>query len=103
METRIFDSFDPQTGITRWFHYDHATDEFHIETEQNVTDLVEINTEISKEDTGRFADGMHRVASIPMTIYMQLKAEGILEDKDRLRRWLNERDNRVFRTRLGQV
>lgn len=102
METRLFD-YDPVTGRTRLFHYDHTNDTFQIETKQDVTDLVMVNNEIAKEDVGKFADGMHRVASIPMNIYFELQRKGILKDKERLAAWLNDPDNRAFRTKMGRV
>jgi len=45
----------------------------------------------------------HRVASIPMSIYSQLKAESKLEDQEYMKCWLNDPENRFFRVRPGQV
>lgn len=101
MEKRLF-SDDPVTGVRRWFYYDHATDEWHIETEQNVTDLVALNQELAKADVGGYGD-MARVASIPLSVYFQLKEQGVIDDEQRLRAWLNDADNRFFRTKLGRV
>jgi hypothetical protein len=46
---------------------------------------------------------MHKVGSIPMSIYHELQKQGILQDEKRLKKWLNDPDNRVFRTRPGRV
>jgi hypothetical protein len=35
--------------------------------------------------------------------YMDLKKKGILDDQVALKRWLNDPENRYFRTRPGQV
>lgn len=93
---------DPLTGRRRWFHWHDDTKSFTIETEQDVTDLVEANKEIAKEDTGRYGE-MTRVASVPMNVYFDLKKRGIIDDPKKLRAWLNDRDNRFYRTKLGTV
>jgi hypothetical protein len=46
---------------------------------------------------------MSRVASIPLSVYYDLKRRGIADDPVALRKWLNDGDNRVFRTREGTV
>jgi hypothetical protein len=46
---------------------------------------------------------MHKVASIPMNVYFDLKEKGILDDPAALKRWLNDSDNRFFRTKAGRV
>jgi hypothetical protein len=38
-----------------------------------------------------------------MALYYQMKAEGKLEDQAYMKRWLNDPDNRAFRTRPGEV
>ncbi len=50
----------------------------------------------------RWGEGQ-RVASIPMTVYWELKRRGVVDDQGALRRWLNDPDNRFFRTRPGAV
>jgi hypothetical protein len=101
MDSRLFD-VDPLTGITRTFHYDHETDTYTIQTEQRVDDLVEQNKSLANEDVGGYGE-MTRVASIPLNIYFDLKQQGIIDDPQRLKKWLNDSDNRAFRTKLGYV
>jgi hypothetical protein len=38
-----------------------------------------------------------------MSIYFQLKAEGKLDDQEYMKKWLNDADNKYFRTRAGEV
>jgi hypothetical protein len=38
-----------------------------------------------------------------MYIYYDLQRRGILQDEKRLKAWLNDPENRVFRTRPGKV
>lgn len=93
---------DPLTNRRRWFHWDDETKTFTIETEQDVTDLVEANQEVAKEDTGRYGE-FTRIASVPMNVYFDLKKRGIIGDKKKLQAWLNDPDNRFYRTKLGRV
>jgi len=46
---------------------------------------------------------MARVASIPLNVYYDLKRRGIADDPKAMKKWLNDPDNRVFRTREGTV
>jgi hypothetical protein len=46
---------------------------------------------------------MHHVAQIPMALYYDLKSKGITEDPARMKAWLNDPENRYFRTRPGTV
>jgi len=46
---------------------------------------------------------MAKVASIPMNIYFDLKQRGILNDQKKMKQWLNDPDNKYFRTRPGLV
>lgn len=100
---RLF-SRDPAAGITKWFHYDHATDEVTIETVQEFDAGLEQNLRRRNNQTrlDRWGDGKI-VASIPMTVYAELIANGRDKDQAFMRRWLNDPDNRKYRTFLGKV
>ncbi len=97
--SRLF-SHDPLTGITRKFHWDDTTDEFLIQTVQDTTDIVEMNKLEFNEAPTRWGEWT-KVASIPLSIYFDLKKKGIADDEDALKRWLNDSDNLAFRTRPG--
>lgn len=102
---RPFDG-NPEAGITRRWHWDPVAEAGTIETVQDVTDLIDTNKRCFNTDNhgGRKWKGdMHRVASIPLTIYFQLKAEGIIDDPVRMKQWLNSPENRAFRTKEGRV
>lgn len=97
---------NPEAGIRRQFHWDPVTESFTIETVQEVTDLIDTNKRCFNTDhhTGRKWQGdMHRVASIPLSIYFQLKEQGIVDDPARMKQWLNDPANRAFRTKEGRV
>lgn len=102
MESRLLD-IDPLSGAVETFHYDEAEDLFHIETVEDITPLIEHNKYLANCTPAGWKGGMHRVATIPASVVTELRKQGILGDMERLRAWLNERDNLVFRTRPGRV
>lgn len=104
MESRVLED-DLAMGIRRIHHYDPTTDQFTIETVQDVTDITDLTKAAyrSKDERANWKGDIHHVASIPMTIYMDLKKKGIVDDEAAFKRWLNDPDNRVFRTRPGRV
>ena len=46
---------------------------------------------------------MRHVAEIPMVIYQKMVREGSINDKKALKKWLNDPDNKMFRTWKGKV
>ena len=98
---RIF-NHDDFTGITSYWLYDEGTDTATIKASQNVEPLLELNKIDFNEAPTGWGDG-RRVASIPLNVYWDLKQKGIVGDQKALRRWLNDPDNRLFRTRPGII
>jgi hypothetical protein len=83
-----------------------------IQTVQDITDIIEQNKKEynSYDERSRWSDELfgNKIASIPMTVIDDLNKKGIMRgfavlDEKRFKAWLNERDNRVFRTRTGVV
>lgn len=104
--TRLFDA-DPITGTTQFFHATDDGEGFTIETVQDVTDLVEENkTNRNAAESGWKGD-MHRIASIPLSIYNDLLQKGIIDHGDpkqtKFLKWLSDRDNQVFRVKDGRL
>lgn len=108
-DARLFD-VDALTGIAEYFYYDDETDGFRIETRQDVEPFLERNKALwnDTEKHTRYREWT-RVASIPNVVLMELSNQGIITptgtilDEPRFRRWLNDRDNLLFRTRAGTV
>lgn len=93
---------DPTTGISHVFYYDDATDEVTITAEQDVASVLEHNKTSYNDAPDRHGE-WSRVAQIPMSIYYDLAKSGKLRDNAYMKRWLNDPDNRFFRTRPGKV
>ena len=87
------------------WHYDDATDEAVIETIMDVSGVVADNQQKFNQfdERANWKGDMHHVASIPMALFYKMKAEGKLDDQAYMKRWLNDPDNRAFRTRPGEV
>jgi hypothetical protein len=108
MSERLLD-IDPLTGIKQYIDTDEMTGISTIRTEQDVTGILELNKvhqrqfSNGKDKWGDGYDHRTKVASIPMTIYMDLQKRGILRDPKAFKRWLNDPDNYAFRTRPGTV
>lgn len=102
MRTRLFKA--DATAKTQTLWHDHTDGSVTVERQQDVEELVESNKAEyrSWDERSRWGVG-RKVAEIPMVTYMQLKKEGIVDDPVRFKRWLNDRDNLVFRTAPGRV
>jgi hypothetical protein len=104
MHTELFD-VNPLTGTRKMWHYDADKDEATIETIIDATAIVADNQQKfnSFDEKANWKGDMHHVASIPMALFYKMKAEGKLDDQAYMKRWLNDPDNRAFRTRPGEV
>ena len=97
-------STDPLTGVTQFFTFDRMNDTFTIHSEQDVSAAVESAKASfnSTDERARWGD-WQKVATIPLTVLDDLKKRGIAEDNKKMKAWLNDKDNRYFRTRPGRV
>jgi hypothetical protein len=104
MHTKLFD-INTETGTRKMWHYDAEKDEAVIETIIDASQIVSDNKDRfnSFDEKANWKGDMHHVASIPMAPFYQMKAEGKLDDQAYMKRWLNDPDNRAFRTRPGEV
>lgn len=108
MAERFLD-YDPLTGVKQFIDTDEMTGESVIRTEQDVTGILELNKvhrrqfSNGKDTWGDGYDHRTKVASIPMSIYFDLKKRGVVDDPVAFKRWLNDPDNFAFRTRPGTV
>lgn len=82
------------------------------ETRQDVSGIIEQNKrEFSLYDErSKWSDDLYgnKVASIPLTVIDDLNKQGIMRgfhvlDEKRFRAWLNNPENRFFRTRPGNI
>ena len=102
MTKRIIEDDSATTGIVTSFHYDADKDEAIIQKEQDVTAIIEDNKAEFNEAPERWGEWT-KVGSIPISVYYELERQGILHDQKALAKWLNDPDNRAFRTRPGTI
>lgn len=75
-------------------------DKFIYHTKQDVQPVIEHVKVLSEQTPGK--DFRH-VAEIPMVIYQKALREGWAEDKKKFKQWLNDPDNKMFRTWKGRI
>ena len=100
--------FDAESGIKHNFVYEAgeppSQDKFVIETTQDVTDIIKRNRASLNEVDAHAAWGeWSKVASLPLSVYYDLKKQGVLDDRNAFKKWLNDPDNKYFRTRSGRI
>jgi len=110
MKDKRLISFDHTTKISNNFTFEEDTTgnndhHFVISREQDVTSIINDNKQQLKETDKhtKWNDNWNKVASIPMVVYYDLKNKGILDDPKAIKKWLNNPENKYFRTREGTV
>jgi len=85
-------------------------EEITIKQEQDVSDLIEANKQEYNNADTKWSDRLfgNKIASIPFTAIDKLNKQGIMKgyeilDQKRFFAWLNDRDNRFFRTKPGTL
>lgn len=85
-----------------------------IKTETDLTDFIDHTQEQYNQRSGKTGwgdapyDPKNKIAELPLEIIETLNEMGIMRgyhitDQNALKKWLNNPDNKVFRTRGGQV
>ena len=90
---------------------EHNTDDGKgVETNQDVTDIIEKNKQEYKNRSTKWGEDVrdNKIASIPLTVIDKLNQQGIMRgfhvlDQKKFFAWLNDPDNRFFRTKQGRI
>jgi hypothetical protein len=102
---RILD-YDPATKTVQFYHEDELTGDVALETRQDITPIVEHNKALFNQvdERARWGNGQTHIATIPNSILVKLaKITNNFKDKAAFDRWMDNPDNRVFRTRPGKL
>ena len=93
---------DPLTGVAEYYVSDG--EKFRIERTQDVTDVIEFNKAKynSTDERAKWGEMTH-IATLPLTLFYDLKAKGITDDPRKFKAWLSDRDNQLFRARSGRL
>lgn len=94
--------WDPASGRTVWHYFDG--EKTVVRTDYPVTATVAENQLCRNEAGNAWKGDWHRVASVPLNIYYdQLHAAEQQGDEKYVSRWLNDSDNRAWRTKEGRL
>jgi hypothetical protein len=102
-EWTLFDH-DLETGRTIWWSLDeNGASLFRVD--MPVDSVIEANAEAYKDAEGARFGEWARVASVPLTLLHSsgLHEAHLQEDQKFISKWMNDGDNRAFRTRPGDV
>jgi hypothetical protein len=100
--TAILETWNPATRRYTEIVRDSDTGLPLITYTQDTRPIVERAKREAAAFQGTNRDGITKVATIPVVIWQRLLQMGIAHDEAALNAWLNERDNRVFRTDDGR-
>ena len=98
----LYERYDPVTTRYTEITTDSETGLPLITYTQDVKPIIEANKRAASNFTGTSKTGWTRVASIPNVVVQRLMQTGIWYDEKAMNVWLNQRDNRVFRTDDGR-
>lgn len=97
----LFD-YDFRTGKSTWRLFDG--EKTHFRTDYPVTATIDGNAQERAEAGNAWKGDYHRIASIPLNIFFDQLVEANLQHDDKfISRWLNDSDNRAWRTKEGRV
>lgn len=100
-------SWNPWTRIKEYFYRDEHTGQIALETVGDVEQIMEDAKGRYNlvDERARWREGYNHVAHIPLQVIDEHRRRGIhlLRDRQALRAFLNDSDNRVWRTRPGRV
>jgi hypothetical protein len=88
------------------YHYDESNDRLFIERIQDTNQIVDINKKAANSAQTNWRGDLHHVASIPLVLIEKYKNEfgiDLMNDKEALKRFLNDPDNKFLRTKPGKV
>jgi hypothetical protein len=99
---RLFD-YDIKTGRQVWV-IENADGTTTFRTDYPVQPTIDLNTAQRNLARGDWAGDYHHVASIPLNLFHDQLAEATRQGDDAyLSKWLNNSDNRAWRTKEGRV
>lgn len=88
------------------YHYIPETDSVVVERMQDCEAIIEANKEMETYAPRNWSKDLHLVAQIPLVIIEKYKNEkgiDLLRDREALRKFLNDPDNKFMRTKAGRI
>lgn len=102
--TTLYDAYNATTRRSTSIEIDSETGLPVIIQTQDLRPIIETNKRQANafDRHAKRPDDITHVARIPMVVWQRLMRTGVAKDPKALNRWLDERDNRVFRTDDGR-
>lgn len=91
---------DHKTGLTSEFITEDDKVIYH--TTQNLEPIID-HVKKLRDNTLKPGKDLRHVAEVPMVIWQKAMREGWSKDSTKWKKWLNNPDNKVFRTWQGKV
>ena len=91
-----------ESGVQTAIHTENGDGTFSITKQQDVQPTLDYTKYLREQPVNRKADDRH-VAEIPPVIAAQLLRDGILQDSNRLLKWLDNPENKYFKTWEGHL
>ena len=101
-EWTLFD-YDPQLKRQVWSRRNPDGSQT-FRTDYEVDPTIEANTAMRNLASPGWKGDYHKVASIPLNVFWDQLAEASKQDDDKyISKWLNDSDNRAWRSKDGRV
>ena len=96
-------------AVKQTAHWDNIDEKLIIESSQDTALILESNRfernefDVKYNSGQKYNRGFTKVATIPNIVIDQLMRDGTWFDKKAMKKWLNDSDNRAFRTGGGRI
>ena len=90
-------------------HWDNIEDKLIVESIQDTDPILKANKiernefDVQRNSDMKYKEGWNKVATIPNIVIDQLMRDGTWFDKQAMKKWLNDPDNKAFRTGGGWI
>ena len=99
---KLFD-YDPLYRRAVWVNHDRENGLMHFRVDYDVSELLEQNKEAyNNAPRGWAGEYMHHIAKVPLNLYYD-QLEPMKGDDKAFDRWLNDPENRGWRTKKGWI
>lgn len=89
-------------GVETAVHTEDGTGRFHVTKKQNVQPTLDYTKFLREQPVNRKAEDRH-IAEIPPVLAAKLIRDGIMGDSKAILKWLDQPENKVFKTVEGRL
>ena len=89
-------------GVETAVHTEDGTGRFHVTKKQNVQPTLDYTKFLREQPVNRKAEDRH-IAEIPPVLAAKLIRDGIMGDSKAILKWLDQPENKCFKTVEGRL